>query len=94
MTFEDLPLHWQTGEPDAHAHDSRYYDQRYMLRLDAQTRQQLDDWSEHVGKPIAEIIRQLVAQATSEDFPQTWQAADTPSRAHLPQDGSTRRRMP
>jgi predicted DNA-binding protein len=83
VTLTDLPTHWQTGEPDPHAHDSRFYDQRYMLRLNAPTRQKLDALAEHCGKSIAEIVRHLVTQATPEDFPQDWWTTDGRRRAAL-----------
>jgi DNA-binding Lrp family transcriptional regulator len=42
-----------------------------MLRLDETTRETLEELSRHFKQSIAEIIRQLIAQATPEDFPQS-----------------------
>jgi hypothetical protein len=64
------------------------------MRLDGLTPQKLDVLAEYFGTSMAEVVRHLVAHATLEDFLQAWQTADTPSRAHPPQDGSTWRRMP
>jgi hypothetical protein len=44
-----------------------------MLRLDAQTREKLEELSTHFDTSAAEVIRQLVAQAKPEDFPPRWQ---------------------
>jgi predicted DNA-binding protein len=46
-----------------------------MLRLDETTTQQLQCLVEHFAKSRAEIIRQLIAQAIPEDFPQSWHLA-------------------
>jgi len=95
VTLEDLPAHWQTGEGDPHAHDSCHDEKRDMMRLDRLTRQKLDEWSEHVGTSIAEIIRHLVNQATPEDFPETWPRASGGARRAYPRHhASTRRRHP
>jgi hypothetical protein len=77
------------------SHDSRYYGKRDMMRLDPQTWEKLEDLSTHVDQSIAEIIRQLVAHATIEDFPQTWpRASGGARRAYLRHNASTRRRHP
>jgi predicted transcriptional regulator len=57
------------------AHDLHTYGQRFMLQLDETTAQKLQFLVEQVGRSRAEIIRQLIAQATSEDFPQSWHLA-------------------
>jgi hypothetical protein len=46
-----------------------------MVRLDAETRQRLERFSSHFQQSIAEVIRQLAAQATMEDFPPSWHLA-------------------
>jgi hypothetical protein len=46
-----------------------------MMRLDGMTWETLERLSRHFDKSSAEIIRQLVAQATPEDFPERWQLA-------------------
>jgi hypothetical protein len=57
------------------SHDSQIYDQRFMLRLDETTGQKLKELVAQFGMSRAEIIRQLVAQATLEAFPLSWQLA-------------------
>ncbi len=61
-------------------HDSRHYGKRFMMRLDDPTWEKLEELSTHFDKSAAEIIRQLVAQATLEDFPRAWQTAGGPRR--------------
>jgi hypothetical protein len=46
-----------------------------MLRLDQTTATQLQHLVDQFGKPRAEVIRQLIAQARPEDFPQSWHLA-------------------
>jgi len=43
-----------------------------MLRLDDQTREKIEELSTHFDTSAAEVIRQLVAQAQTEDFPPSW----------------------
>jgi hypothetical protein len=77
------------------SHDSRYYGKRYMMRLDPQTWEKLEGLSMQFDKSIAEVIRQLVAQAKLEDFPQTWPKASGGARRAYPRhNASTRRRHP
>jgi hypothetical protein len=52
-----------------------------MLRLDETTRETLEELSRHFKKPIAGIIRQLIAQATPEDFPSSWRMTAHERRA-------------
>ena len=75
------------------SHDSRHYGKRFMMRLDDPTWEKLEAWSTHFDKSVAEIIRQLVAQAKIEDFPQAWQTAISPRRMHPRREASTRRRQ-
>jgi hypothetical protein len=44
---------------------------RFMLRLDEPTREMLECLSRQFKKSYAEIIRQLVAPASPEDFPES-----------------------
>ena len=75
ITLTDFPASWQEATSEERSHDSRYYGQRFMLRLDETTAQKLQHLVEQFAKPQAEIIRQLIAQATPEDFPESWQIA-------------------
>jgi predicted DNA-binding protein len=75
VTAKDFPESWRAGETVSRSHDSRYYGQRFMLRLDEATTRKLQHLVEHFERPRAEIIRQLIAQAKAEDFPQSWRLA-------------------
>jgi predicted transcriptional regulator len=81
ITAIDFPASWRAGDAPrrgttgGRSHNSRAYGQRFMLRLDETTRETLERLSRHFDKSSAEIIRQLVAQATPEDFPERWQLA-------------------
>jgi predicted transcriptional regulator len=89
ITVVDFPASWSAidaprrGIPEDRSHDSRTYGQRFMLRLDETTRETLEQLSRHFKKSSAEIIRQLVAQATPEAFPTSWHLAVA---EHHPQD--------
>ena len=81
ITAMDFPASWRAGDaprrgiPEGRSHDSRAYGQRFMLRLDEPMREMLEHLSRHFKKSSAEIIRQLVAQATPEAFPTCWRLA-------------------
>jgi hypothetical protein len=66
--------------------DSRYSGKRFMVWLDTPTWEKFEEFFTHFDKAVAGIIRQLVAQATIEDFPET-------RRAYLRRHASTRRRQ-
>ena len=74
---EDFPETWQEVRSAGRSHDSRVYGTRFMLRLDHPTRAKLAALSAHFHTSIAEVIRQLVAQAEPTEFPHGWQ-----TRAH------------
>jgi hypothetical protein len=59
-----------------------------MLRLDEPTREMLEHLSRHFKKSSAEIIRQLIAQATPEAFPMSWRRQHTARRTR-PADRGT-----
>jgi predicted transcriptional regulator len=92
ITVADFPRSWQvaaqgTGRTQAsprvslRSHDSRDYDERFMLRLDRNTRVKLQQLTDHFGQSKAEVTRQLIAQAKPEDFPPSWQMAVHEDRA-------------
>jgi hypothetical protein len=72
VTPEDFPASWHEGHAAERSHESRRYGKRFMLRLDGQTWATLDVWSTHFERSAAEIIRQLLAQATPDTFPASW----------------------
>ena len=79
---EDFPASWRAAVADVRTHDSPTYGRRFMLRLDETTAQKLQELVEQVGRSRAEIIRQLVAQATLEAFPPSWQLAAGERQRH------------
>jgi hypothetical protein len=89
ITVADFPASWRAGDmprrptKGGRSHDSCYYDQRLMVRLDAETRQSLERFSSHSHQSIAEVIRQLAAQAQPEDFPQSCHLAVNERRTVL-----------
>jgi hypothetical protein len=93
VTLTDFPMSWQEATPGERSHDSRAYGKRFMMRLDNPTWEKLEDLSTYFDKSIAEIIRQLIAQAKIEHFPEPWQAAGGPRRSHPRPEVSTRRRQ-
>jgi predicted transcriptional regulator len=83
VAVSDFPASWQTAarEPTRtgqslrtarRSHDSRDYDTGFMFRLDEAARAKLQDLVEYFAVSRADIIRQLIAQATPEDFPRSW----------------------
>jgi hypothetical protein len=93
ITLDDFPASWQEERPRERSHDSRDYGKRFMMRLDDPTWEKVEELAMRFDKSAAEIIRQLVAQATPEDFPQAWQTAGSPKRSHPRREPSTRRRQ-
>jgi predicted transcriptional regulator len=75
VTWEDFPLSWRAAETAVRSHDSRYYGQRFMLRLDDETSTKLGTLMGTFNRSVAEVIRQLIAQAAPEDFPESWHLA-------------------
>ena len=81
MTKADFPKSWQVKAIETRkamgqrSHDSRYYGKRFMLRLDVLARERLEAMARDFDASHAEIIRQLIVQATVEDFPPSWHLA-------------------
>jgi hypothetical protein len=63
------------GRAVRRSHDSRDDDERFMLRLNRLASRKLQALAEHFATSRAEIIRQLIAQASPEDVPESWQMA-------------------
>jgi len=83
VTMADFSPSWQAAARDpsrtaavmkagGRSHDSRVYGARFMLRLDAASETTLQRLAEQFDVPRAEIIRQLLAQATPDTFPASW----------------------
>jgi hypothetical protein len=75
VTREDFPPSWQAGETEPQSHDSRYYGACFLMRLDAHMRERLEELSRRFDHSVVVVIRQLVTQATIEDFLANWQMA-------------------
>jgi predicted DNA-binding protein len=75
IPLADFPARWQEARVEARAHDSPRYRERFMLRLDERARTRLQALGEHFGVSKADIIRQLLAQATPDTCPASWQTA-------------------
>jgi predicted transcriptional regulator len=75
VTLEDFPSSRRAGETVPRSHDSGHYGTRFMLRLDDETSIKLATLTQAFHRSAAEVIRQLVAQARPEDFPESWQLA-------------------
>jgi predicted DNA-binding protein len=72
-TTEDFPASWKEERSEERSHDSRMYGTRFMLRLDERSQTKLQQLVKQFGASKAEIIRQLIVQATPEDVPTSWQ---------------------
>jgi predicted transcriptional regulator len=86
VTPEDFPGSWQAENIQGRrprSHDSRQYRTRFMLRLDDETSEKLDTLTQTFDCSAAEVLRHLIAQATPQDFPQSWRLA---AAAHRPPD--------
>jgi predicted transcriptional regulator len=75
VALEDFPASWRVGETAGRLHDSGHFDRKYQLRLDEATSRQLAALTHTFHRPAADVIRQLIAQATPEDFPPGWHLA-------------------
>jgi hypothetical protein len=86
VTRADFPASWQraaqrvptidpAGGAVRRSHDSRDDGERFMLRLDRPASHKLQALAEHFATSRAEIIRQVIAQASPQDFPESWQMA-------------------
>ena len=67
-----------------------------MLRLDEVTSRKLEALTQTFQRSAAEVIRQLIAQATPEDFPSSWQILPQArrTRAVRPDDDGLAGRAP
>jgi predicted DNA-binding protein len=85
ITIEDFPASWRADQSEERSHDSRIFVTRFMLRLDEPSQTKLRQLVKQFGVPKAEIIRQLIMQATPEDFPQSWRMRAEERRAQQAQ---------
>jgi hypothetical protein len=72
VTRDDFPPSWRAGETAPRSHESGSYHRRLQLRLDPDTQTKLQTFMQAFHRSAAEIIRQLIAQANPDDFPEIW----------------------
>lgn len=75
IAVDDFPASWRAGERAGRLHESGYYYRKFGLRLDEVTSRKLETFTQTFRRPAADVIRQLIAQATPEDFPPSWHLA-------------------
>jgi hypothetical protein len=86
MTHKGFPPSWHAEAARGgrlRSHDSRYYGQRFMLRLDDETSTKLGTLMQTFDRSAAEIIRQLILQAKFQQFPKSWHRAAAERRVRL-----------
>jgi predicted transcriptional regulator len=97
VSLEDFPASWRGGETAPRSHESGYYHRPFMLRLNDETSAKLATLAQTLHRSAAEVIRQLIAQATPEVFPESWHMAAQERRAREAQssdDGRSGRDIP
>jgi hypothetical protein len=80
VTLADFPASWQAASAEQksapkRSHDLRQYGTRFMLRLDDASLGRLDEFTQFFQTCRAEVIRQLIMQATPKVFPKSWRLA-------------------
>jgi hypothetical protein len=83
VTVEDFPTSWRAEATPSRSHESGYYRRKFGMLLDAVTSHKLEALTKAFHRPAAEVIRQLIAQATPRDFPESWHLA-AHGRQHHP----------
>jgi hypothetical protein len=73
ITTADFPASWEVERSEKRSHHFPMYGTRFMLRLDAASETKLQQFITQFGTSKTAIIRQLIMQATPEDFPTSWQ---------------------
>jgi predicted transcriptional regulator len=84
ISMTDFPASWQEATPREPSCDSRIYTTRFMLRLDEPSQTTLQQLINQLGASKAAIIRHLIAQATPDDFPTSWQMRAAERHAQQP----------
>ena len=95
VTPEAFPASWRAGETAARSHESGYFHRKFGLRLDEASSRTLEGLTNTFHRSAAEMIRQLIAQATPEDCPSSWHMAARerrPPRTPLRDGGGDRLR--
>jgi hypothetical protein len=97
ITAADFPASWQATSAEQQrapkrSHDSRQYGTRFMLRLDEVSLDKLDAFTQVFVTPRADVIRQLIMQATPKVFPKSWHLAAEERRQRQAGHADTRPR--
>jgi predicted transcriptional regulator len=88
VTVADFPASCQAASTEQkrapkRSHDSRQYGTRFMLRLDETSLDKLDEFTQFFQTSRADVIRQLIIQATPKVFPKSWHLAAEEWQARL-----------
>jgi predicted HicB family RNase H-like nuclease len=75
VTLQDFPASWRTEEVAPRSHESGYYHRKFGLRLDDETSRKLAVLTTTFHRSGADVIRQLIVQATPKGFPPSWHGA-------------------
>jgi hypothetical protein len=81
IAITDVPASWEEERSEERSHDSSVYSTRFVLRLDEASRTTLQNLVERFHVSKADLIRQLIAQATDDDFPRSWHTRAAERRA-------------
>ena len=71
VRIDDFPASWRAGVIGDRSHESSYYHRKYQLRLDKATSAKLEQLVEPFDTSAAEVIRQLIVQASLDDVPES-----------------------
>jgi hypothetical protein len=72
---DDFPASWRACETPSRSHESGNFRRKFGMRLDAVTSYKLETLTQTFQCSAAEVIRQLIAQASPEAFPPSWRMA-------------------
>jgi hypothetical protein len=72
---DHVPTISSVGRAARRSHDSRAYERRFMLRFKRAPRKRLQALAKWFNTSQAEVMRQLMAQARPEAFPESWHRA-------------------
>jgi hypothetical protein len=81
LSIDDFPANWRAKETAGRSHESGYYHRKFQVCLDEASSQKLGTLTQMFHCSAADVIRQLIAQATPEVFPESWQMAVIERRA-------------
>jgi hypothetical protein len=68
VTLEDFPPSWWASDSAPRSHEAGYVRRKFGLRRDEETSRKLETLPQAQGRSAVEVVRQLIAHATPEDF--------------------------